>query len=1064
MENTILLPQKGFIYITGKINSFISFFISRINRKTIIFYEKEDEALLLKEEIEFFSKKECHVFPLFSEKVFEKEDQIKRIGFLTHLVEDVFFIGLFPYNGLTHSLPDKSVIVKNTMTISFGDTLYQEDLIDYLDKNGYEHVSFVRNVGEFAKRGSIIDVFTPTLQWPVRIEFLGDEVYSIRIFDPLTQRSKGEIEKVDITTARITGSEKGTILNYLEKNMVFVHNGINSFIQKINIIGKHKEEKEFIERFSGILKEGLNIDISGIKGDGEGIMISAMSNDDLKYLFETKKTEIFHIISERIKKDWQDHKYVYLFANNQGQAERLKAIFEHYEVFLPIVREPFKTVKKEKGIVIGPIRRGFRTDEAIVLTEEDIVGPKKRVVKRQSVTIDEFLNSFKDLNVGEWVVHVDHGIGLYKGIEKLTIDNITKDFLLIEYQDGDKLYVPIDNLHLVQKYIGGEKHKPKIDKLGANYWKITKARVKKHVEDIAKELIQVYAERELSEGYAYSPEDELYREMASRFEYEETEGQARAIEEVLEDLKSPKPMDRIVCGDVGFGKTEVALRASFKVVMDNKQVAVLVPTTVLAQQHYKTFTDRFRDYPIAIEMLSRFRATIQQKEILENLKKGKIDIIIGTHRLLQDDVVFKDLGLLIIDEEHRFGVKHKEKLKMLKKNIDVLTLSATPIPRTLYMATTKLRDLSIIDTPPLDRLAIKTYVVRFKDEHIKKGIMNELERGGQVFFMHNFIHNIGVVYDYLRRLIPDMKIAVAHGKMPGRQLEKIMLDFIDKKYDLLLSTNIIESGLDITNANTIFINNAHRLGLADLYQLRGRVGRGVRQAYAYLLVPKDITLTKDAALRLKIMEEMTALGSGFQIANYDLEIRGAGNLLGQEQSGNINLIGFELYCKMLEEAVNELKRKEEIKEEQISTQINIPVEAYIPDNYIGDPSQKLLIYKRLSKVSEEEELLDLSEEIRDRYGEVPETVKNLFEVIRFKLFLSSLKIKKVEHSNGFAIIYGTDKTPIDTKRLLNFIKDKKDKKDFIKIMPDNRLVVKTSIKGKEIIKEIKNLLLEIVSI
>ncbi|MCX7965936.1 MAG: transcription-repair coupling factor [Syntrophorhabdaceae bacterium] len=1057
MENTPDFPNKGFIYIIGKINSYISFFISRIKRKIIFFYDQEDEALLLKEEMEFFSKRQCHLFPLFTDKVFEKDDELKRIGFLKHLVDDDDFIGLFPYNGITHILADKSFIKGSSMTISIGDTIYQEELIGFLDKNGYEPVPLVREGGEYAKRGSIIDIFPPSSSSPVRIEFLGDEVYSIRFFDPLTQRSKREIENIDIPTVKVDRKE-GTILDYLDEGMVFVHNGINSIVQTIKSI---EAQEAFLEKFVSILREGLNIDISGIKGDDEGIVVSAMSNDDLKHIFERRKTEIFHIISERIKKDWQNYRYIYLFANNQKQAERLKAIFEHYDVFLPIIKEPFKTERKEKGIVIGPLRRGFKTDDIVVLTEEDIVGPKKRVVKRQSVTIDEFLNSFKDLKIGEWVVHVDHGIGIYKGIEKLTIDNITKDFILIEYQDGDKLYVPIDNLYLVQKYIGGEKHKPKIDKLGTNYWKNTKSRVKRYVENIAKELIEVYAARELAEGYSYSPEDELYREMESRFEYEETEGQARAIEEVLEDLKSSKPMDRIVCGDVGFGKTEVALRASFKVVMDNKQVAVLVPTTILAQQHYRTFTDRFKDYPINIEVLSRFRTDIQQKEILNALKKGKIDIIIGTHRILQDDVVFKDLGLLIIDEEHRFGVKHKEKLKILKKNIDVLTLSATPIPRTLYMATMGLRDLSIIDTPPLDRLAIKTYVVRFKDEHIKKGIMQELQRGGQVFFMHNFIHNIGVVYDYLHKLIPDMKIAVAHGKMPGRQLEKIMLDFIDRKYDLLLSTNIIESGLDITNANTIFINNAHRLGLADLYQLRGRVGRGVRQAYAYLLVPKDMNLTKDAALRLKIMEELTALGSGFQIANYDLEIRGAGNLLGHEQSGNINLIGFELYCRMLEEAVRELKGREEIKEEEVITQINIPVEAYIPDSYIEDPSQKLLIYKRLSKVSHEEELLDLSEEIRDRYGEVPDAVRNLFEVIKFKIFLSNLKIRKVEHSNGMVIIYGSDKTPVDTEKLFRLIKGSKNN---IKIMSDNRLVMKSHVKGKELMNDIRNLLLQIISV
>jgi transcription-repair coupling factor (superfamily II helicase) len=762
-----------------------------------------------------------------------------------------------------------------------------------------------------------------------------------------------------------------------------------------------------------------------------------------------------------MRTEWWDYRYMYLFASSPHQAERLQNIFQNYEIPLPLLNGiNYPRKEREWGIVVGPLRRGFRTDDIILLTEEDIIGPKKRVVKKKWDGFDEFLNSFKDLAVGEWVVHVEHGIGIYQGITELKIGQHTKDFLVIEYQDGDKLYVPIDDLHLVQKFIGGEKYKPKVDKLGTQYWANTKKRVKKNVEDIAKDLIELYAEREIAEGHQYSPEDELFKEMESRFEYEETEGQTQAIEEVLRDLKSSKPMDRVICGDVGFGKTEVALRASFKAVMDNKQVAILVPTTILAQQHYKNLQERFRDYPVNIDMLSRFRSKEEQKQIVEDIKKGKVDIVVGTHRVLQKDLDFHDLGLLIVDEEHRFGVKHKEKLKSVKKNVDVLSLSATPIPRTLHMALTGIKDLSIINTPPLDRLAVKTYVIKFKDEIIKKGILNELQRGGQVFFVHNYIHNIGVVYDHLTNLLPDARIVVAHGRMEGKRLEKIMLDFIDKKYDILLSTNIVESGLDISNVNTIFINNAHRMGLADLYQLRGRVGRSTKQAYAYLLVPKEEVLTKDATLRLKIIEELTELGSGFHIANYDLEIRGAGNLLGKEQSGNVNLIGFELYCDMLEDAVKQIKDKAVPVEEEIVTEMNLPLDAYIPDSYIEDSTQKLLTYKRLSKVRERSDIKDLEDELKDRFGDLPQPLSNLFEIISLKCILSRAKIKKIEYADRHLILHVTEKTPIDMKRLLLLVKEK----GKIKLLPDGRVIIHADTKVEDLIPFTKNVLMELMPV
>jgi len=1097
------LKETGFIYVTGKIGSFISFFLSSVRsarRKIVIFYDSEDEALLLKEEIEFFSKKDICLFPLYTDRVFEKEDETKRISFLSHLVSEDDFIGLYPYSAIKHSLTAPEAIKDNTKYLQFGDTIFREELIDYLDVNGYELASLVREEGEYAKRGSIIDVYSPSYAKPVRIEFLGDQVLSLRYFDTITQRSGREVEKASLAPAKIIKNKNVTLLDYFKGKMIFVHKGLDYILHvadshELTPSARHIErhpdsehsEREGksiralleegatrapliedgnntfpAERLTEILLSNLNIDVSGVHGEDESDVIEALSNEDLRHLFEMNKTEIFKILSEKLRVGWNTYRYVYVFANNLRQGERLKEIFHNYDIALPVLEEiSCDRKEREWGIVIGPLRRGFRAKDIIVLTEEDITGPKKRSVKKKWDGFDEFLNSFKDLNVGEWVVHIEHGIGVYKGIIHLSIGGFAKDFLLLEYQDGDRLYVPIDDIRLVQKYIGGEKQKPKIDKLGGNYWRNTKSKVKRYVEDIAKELLATYAERELAEGYAYPHEDELFREMESRFEYEETEGQSQAIEDVLNDLKRLKPMDRLICGDVGFGKTEVAIRASFKVIMENRQVAILVPTTILAQQHYKTFCERFKDYPLNVQMLSRFRSKEEQKKIVEEVKKGIIDVIIGTHRLLQKDLLFKDLGLLIIDEEHRFGVTHKEKLRQMKKNIDVLTLSATPIPRTLYMATSGIRDLSIINTPPLDRFAVKTHVVKFKDDLIKKAVRNELQRGGQVFFVHNYIHNIGVIYEHIKRLLPDVRIAVAHGRMEGSTLEKIMLDFIDKRYDILLSTNIIESGLDIANVNTIFINNAHRLGLADLYQLRGRVGRSTRQAYAYLLVPKDEVLTRDAMLRLKIIEEMTGLGAGFHIANYDLEIRGAGNLLGKEQSGNVNLIGFELYCNMLEEAIGELKNKVETIEEEFATEINIPVDAFIPDAYMEEPSQKLLTYKRLSKIRETDALEDITEELKDRYGDLPKPLKNLLEVISLKIFLSKLKIRRVEHSAKQLVFHVTEHTPLNMKSMLKLVKGGDGNR--LKLLPDGRIIIETDKKAEELIFLTRNVLMEIVS-
>lgn len=1049
------------LYITGKGGSFISFLIAHSGKKILVLYEEEESAELLREEISYYGNTDVAFFPPYEDRFFEEEDKVRRAGFLYRIIAEERFIGLFPAASLNHLLPPPRSMSDETLRLEVGQMILIEDIHDALDTKGFELAPLVREAGQYAKRGSIIDLFPPASEKPVRCEFIGDQILSLRHFNAVTQRSEKEIAEIAVSSLKHDADhDTATIIDYLDPSIVIAHAG-PSCIDKV----LSNATPEIRQRWTELIGRANQIDFSGIVGaDGNAKVIKAVSNDDLRQLFSAQKTHIFHILSERLQKEWSHYPFVYLFANTDRQARRLQDIFESYGLIFPVLTKigyPKKT--REWGIIEGPIRRGFRTDDIIVLTEDDIVGPKKRVIKKKWDSQDEFLATFRDLDTGEWVVHIDHGIGIYRGIAPLTVNNYTKDFLLIEYLGGDKLYVPVEDLHLVQKFIGSEKFKPKIDRLGSKLWINTKKRVRRQIEDIAGELLEIYAERQMAQGHSYPPEDELFREMESRFEYEETEGQIDAINDVLTDLKRPKPMDRLICGDVGFGKTEVALRAAFKAVLDGKQVAVLVPTTVLAQQHYKTFSERFSDYPIAISVLSRFRTRQQQTETTEMLKKGQVDIIIGTHRLLQKDVSFRDLGLVVIDEEHRFGVKHKEKLKMLRKTVDVLTMSATPIPRTLYMATSGIRDLSVIDTPPLDRHAVRTTVVKFNDNVVLRGIRNELERSGQVFFVHNFVHNIGVVYEHLAHIVPDARIAVAHGQMSGSRLEKIMVDFIEKRYDILLSTNIIESGLDISNVNTIFINNAHRMGLADLYQLRGRVGRSTRQAYAYLLVPDEEALTRDARLRLKILEELSDLGSGFQIANYDLEIRGAGNLVGKEQSGNVNLIGFELYCDMLEETINKLKNAgtDVAPEEDVSTEINIPVNAYIPDSYIEDATQKLLMYKRLSRVRHEDELGDLEAELKDRYGPIPPPLANLFEVIALKSMLSRFKIRKIEKTRNKIALHVTGNTPLNMQQLLGMATDTGKR---VKLLPGGQIVINTGLSEGELMNFIRNILKEIMAL
>jgi transcription-repair coupling factor (superfamily II helicase) len=739
---------------------------------------------------------------------------------------------------------------------------------------------------------------------------------------------------------------------------------------------------------------------------------------------------------------------VHIVSHTSGQAERLRDLLFHYGVASYLERERgFRETsddrKDEITLLIGPLSSGFQNPHEgwILLTEEEIFGERRRLIEgrvrtRQSPTDRPPISSHRELRENDFIVHVDYGVGLYRGLRHLRIGGVSNDYLFLEYLDGDKVYVPVDRLNLIQRYVGGDGRSPRLDKLGSSSWQRAKKRARAAVTEMVKELLDLYAARRVFKGCRFSPPDQFYREFEATFEYEETPDQMKAIEDVMKDMGEPKPMDRVICGDVGFGKTEVAIRAAYRTVMDGKQVAILVPTTVLAQQHHQTFCERFKAYPVVIEMLSRFKSPREQKEVVRRLREGKVDIVIGTHRLLQKDVAFRDLGLVVIDEEHRFGVSHKEKLKQMKRLVDVITLTATPIPRTLQMSISGIRDLSLIQTPPENRYSIRSYVVRYDEEVIREAILREFSRGGQVFFVHHRVHNIHAMAHHLRQLVPEASLAIAHGQMREKDLEKVMLQFVKKEYNLLLCTSIIESGLDIPMANTILINHAEQFGLADLYQLRGRVGRGSHQAYAYLLIPGDLTLSKDAMRRLRALQELSELGSGFKLAMQDLEIRGAGNLLGPSQSGHIIAVGLEFYLQLMEKAVRELKGEEVI--EEITPEIRFHLPAFIPEDYVEDPAERLNLYRRLSFCRSDPEVEMIREELMDRFGKIPAELDHLLEVIKVKVLLTRLSIKKLEETPSQMVLTFDETTRVSPKRVVEFIRRKEGTS---RLTPDSKLVI-----------------------
>jgi transcription-repair coupling factor (superfamily II helicase) len=704
-------------------------------------------------------------------------------------------------------------------------------------------------------------------------------------------------------------------------------------------------------------------------------------------------------------------------------------------------------------LTVGDLTAGFRLpDEHLaVLVEEEIFGPRVRRRDRGAARARALLSSLAELRKDDYVVHADHGIGRYRGLVHLQTGQTEGDYLQLEYAGEDRLYVPIDRIEKVQKYIGGEGHTPRLDKMGGQGWEKAKLRARAAVEELARELLHIYARRAMNTGHAYPPPDRLFREFEATFPYEETSDQLAAINDVLADLQRAQPMDRLICGDVGYGKTEVAIRAAFRVALGGRQVALLVPTTVLARQHWETFRERFSGTPVVVEMVSRFRTPQQQKRILEQTAAGQVDILIGTHRLLQRDVKFRDLGLVIIDEEQRFGVTHKERLKKLRAEVDMLTLTATPIPRTLHMSLMGMRDLSVIDTPPVDRLAVRTYVTRFDDELIREAILRELRRGGQVFFVHNRVKSIEAMAEFLRKLVPETKIAVGHGQLGEKALEEVMIGFIEGQSQVLVCSTIIENGIDIPRANTIIINRADCFGLAQLYQLRGRVGRSRQRAYAYLLIPGEGGLTREARERLKVLQELTELGAGFRIASHDLELRGAGELLGPRQAGQVAAVGFEMYAELLEETIAELRGLE--REQSIDPEIRLGLSAFLPENYVPDPNQRLVFYKELAGAAEEDSIYAAADALRDRYGEIPEPGQLLLEVMKLRVLLKRLKIESVEYDGRQLVFCFHSATPVPPEKILALLDAPGGRCSF---SPDFRLTVRIGkLPGREVLEAVK---------
>ncbi|MCG2460149.1 transcription-repair coupling factor [Flavobacteriaceae bacterium F89] len=1016
-ENTVL---KG---LTG---SALSFVIAETFKKTdipflLILDDKEEAAYQLNDLELLIGEKEVLFYPGSYRRPYQIEETdnanvLLRAEVLNRINsrKKPAVIVTYP-EAIFEKVVTRRELNKNTLKLRLGDTLSLDFLNEVLFEYQFKRVDFVTGPGEFSVRGGIVDVFSFSHDEPYRIEFFGDEVESIRTFDVETQLSKRSVKKITIipnVENKFLDDTRESFLRYISPNTtIFVKNmdllfgkldGLfvkakESFLNLSNEI-KHAEPGELFVN-SDLLKGQLH-DFGLVKMGGSGSQIIPAALEE-EITFRTQPQPVFNkkfdLLLGNLKDNHEKGIANYIFCSTEQQAKRFRDIFGeigrevHYEtVVFPIFQ----------GFVDRDLKIACYTDHQI-FDRYHKFHLKNGYAKKQAITLKE-LNK---LEIGDYVTHIDHGIGRFGGLQKIEVEGKPQEAIKLVYGDRDILYVSIHSLHKISKFNGRDGAAPKIYKLGSGAWKKLKEKTKSRVKKIAFDLIEVYAKRRLEKGFQYAPDSYLQLELEASFLYEDTPDQGKSTEDIKTDMESERPMDRLVCGDVGFGKTEVAIRAAFKAVDNGKQVAVLVPTTILAFQHHRTFTERLKDMPVTVDYLNRFRTTKEKKETLENLESGKVDIIIGTHQLVNKNVKFKDLGLLIVDEEQKFGVSVKDKLKSIKENVDVLTLTATPIPRTLQFSLMAARDLSVINTPPPNRYPIESEVIHFSEEVIRDAISYEIQRGGQVFFIHNRIENIKEVAGMIQRLVPDAKIGIGHGQMEGKKLEALMLAFMNGEFDVLVSTTIVESGLDVTNANTIFINNANNFGLSDLHQMRGRVGRSNKKAFCYFIVPPYDMMTNDARKRIQALEQFTELGSGFNIATKDLEIRGAGDILGGEQSGFINEIGFEAYQKILAEAIDELKENEFKDLYEVGngakmgyvkdTQIDADFELLFPDDYVNNVTERLNLYTELNLVKDENGLQRFEAELRDRFGELPTPAIDLLDSVRIKWIAHNLGLEKV---------------------------------------------------------------------
>lgn len=1020
--------NKGILQVSGCMESqksHLMYGLSGIAPYRLILAEDERRAREIYEDYRFYDRK-VYSYPAKDLLFFQADIHgnlliRQRMKVIKALLEEKELTVVTSIDGCMDFLESLEKIKEQLIHYESDSTVDIEQLKNQLVALGYERVGQVEMPGQFSVRGGIVDIYCLTEENPWRIELWGDEIDSIRSFDPESQRSLENLEELTIYPAveHIGDKDMVSFLDYFpeERTIIFLDEP-NRLTEKGGAVEEeyrqsrmHREEKgsrnlpeNWICSFEQLQKE-LNkrncISVCALEPKQAGWKVQE------KFYLEVKSISAYNNSFELLVKDLHQYKKqgyrIALLSGSRTRAERLAKDLQEEGLAAFYGQDYDREIcPGEIMVVYGHAKKGFEYPliKFAVMTESDIFGQEQKKKKKKKNYSGSRIQDFAELSIGDFVVHEKHGLGIYRGIEKVEVDRIVKDYIKIEYRGGSNLYIPATQLDCLQKYSGADAAKaPKLNKLGTQEWNKTKSKVRGAVKNIAKELVELYAVRQEKEGYVCGPDTVWQREFEEMFPYEETEDQLSAIEDAKRDMESTRIMDRLICGDVGYGKTEVALRAAFKEVQESRQVAYLAPTTILAQQIYNTFVQRMKEFPVRVELLCRFRTPAQQKKAIEDLKKGQVDVIIGTHRILSKDVQFKNLGLLIVDEEQRFGVTHKEKIKQLKKDVDVLTLTATPIPRTLHMSLIGIRDMSVLEEPPMDRMPIQTYVMEYDEETVREAINRELRRGGQVYYVYNRVTDIADVALRIAKLVPDARVDFAHGQMSERELENVMYSFVNGDIDVLVSTTIIETGLDISNVNTMIIHDSDRYGLSQLYQLRGRIGRSNRTAYAFLMYRKNVMLKETAEKRLAAIREYTDLGSGFKIAMRDLELRGAGNLLGAQQHGHMNAVGYDLYCKMLNEAVKEAKGIHTM--EDFETSVDLNVDAYIPDSYISNEFQKLDIYKRIAGIETQQDYDDMLEELLDRFGEPGKAVLNL---------LAIAKLKAIAHQGYVTEIKQTGKT------------------------------------------------------